>query len=164
MGSGLENHGKYGELIYAHNKEDLFVNLFIPSRLTWPESGLTLTQETHFPYAETTSMKLQLKKACRFSLHIRQPNWLKPNARQVLVNGRAVEYNTSAPGYLTIKRKWKSGDVVSMALPMETKAEFLPDKSPRLNHKIQAAKGVKQEKPMERYIPAISTGKGLLIQ
>lgn len=130
VGSGLENHGKYGELIYAHTKEDLFVNLFIPSRLTWPEAGLTLTQDTRFPYAETTSLKLQLKKARRFALHTRQPNWLKPGTRQVLVNGRAANYETSAPGYLTIKRKWKSGDVVSIALPMETKAEFLPDKSP----------------------------------
>ncbi|GAB3818974.1 hypothetical protein GCM10028895_16800 [Pontibacter rugosus] len=46
VGSGLENHGKYGELIYAHNEQDLFVNLFIPSTLEWKERDITLTQST----------------------------------------------------------------------------------------------------------------------
>jgi DUF1680 family protein len=35
VGSGMENHGKYGELIYSHKGNDIFVNLFIPSRLVW---------------------------------------------------------------------------------------------------------------------------------
>ncbi|RYZ47815.1 MAG: glycosyl hydrolase, partial [Chitinophagaceae bacterium] len=46
VGTGLENHGKYGEMIYAHNNKDLFINLFIPSVLNWKENGLVLKQET----------------------------------------------------------------------------------------------------------------------
>ena len=49
---------------------------------------------------------------------------------KVLVNGKPVETTTPQAGYLTMSRKWKSGDVVTMALPMETKAEYLPDRSP----------------------------------
>ncbi len=40
VGSGIENHVKYGEFIYAADDDELFVNLFIPSRLDWPEKGL----------------------------------------------------------------------------------------------------------------------------
>ncbi|MFD1185119.1 beta-L-arabinofuranosidase domain-containing protein [Pontibacter rugosus] len=130
VGSGLENHGKYGELIYAHNEQDLFVNLFIPSTLEWKERDITLTQSTSFPYEEATSLKLALKKPQKFALNIRKPSWIKEGNLQVLVNSKAVK-TTTAPGaaYVTVARKWKSGDVVTVALPMETKAEYLPDSS-----------------------------------
>ena len=42
VGSGLENHTKYGELIYSHSENDVFVNLFIPSELNWKEKGIQL--------------------------------------------------------------------------------------------------------------------------
>src|SRR5690606_3902945 len=35
VGSGLENHTKYGELIYSHTGNDIFGNLLIPSVLNW---------------------------------------------------------------------------------------------------------------------------------
>ena len=49
VGTGMENHGKYGEFIYAHRGDELFVNLFIASALDWPERGLVVRQETTFP-------------------------------------------------------------------------------------------------------------------
>ena len=52
VGTGMENHGKYGEFIYSHAGEDLFVNLFVASELDWKEKGLKLKQETAFPYEE----------------------------------------------------------------------------------------------------------------
>jgi len=130
VGSGLENHGKYGELIYAHDAQNLFVNLFIPSRLSWPEAGMTLTQSTQFPYAESSTLTLQLKKSRRFAVHIRQPSWLKSGAGTILVNGQAVATDSNTPGYIAVNRKWKSGDVITLTLPMETKTEYLPDHSP----------------------------------
>ena len=54
-GTGVENHAKYGESIYFKGEGALYVNLFIPSVLTWRERGVTLTQTTRFPdEAETT--------------------------------------------------------------------------------------------------------------
>jgi DUF1680 family protein len=52
VGTGLENHAKYGELIYAHDKDALYVNLFIPSRLTWEEKEVVFSQRTRFPTTE----------------------------------------------------------------------------------------------------------------
>ena len=48
VGSGFENHAKYGEAIYYHNDKGIYVNLFIPSVVNWREKGLTLRQETDF--------------------------------------------------------------------------------------------------------------------
>ena len=54
VGSGFENHAKFGEAIYYHNNQGIYVNLFIPSQVTWKEKGLTIRQETEFPQEETT--------------------------------------------------------------------------------------------------------------
>ncbi|MFT2010549.1 glycoside hydrolase family 127 protein [Pontibacter sp. 13R65] len=130
VGSGLENHSKYGELIYAHNNKDIFVNLFIPSTLNWEERGLSLTQSTRFPFEEKSQLTLNLKKAQQFALHIRRPAWVKAGEFKVLVNNKPVKVNAGTAAYMIVDRKWKSGDVVSVSLPMETKAKYLPDNSP----------------------------------
>ena len=49
VGTGLENPARYGDAIYARQGDALLVNLFLASRLSWPEKGLTLRQETTFP-------------------------------------------------------------------------------------------------------------------
>ncbi|MBF9255159.1 glycoside hydrolase family 127 protein [Pontibacter sp. 172403-2] len=130
VGSGLENHGKYGELIYAHNDKDLFVNLFIASTLNWQEKGVSLVQHTKFPYQESTDIELKLKKPAKFALHIRHPEWVKAGQLKVRVNGKEMAVSSVPSSYVTVSRKWKSGDKVTVSLPMETKAEYLPDHSP----------------------------------
>ena len=129
VGSGLENHGKYGELIYAHNDKDIFVNLFIPSSLNWNERKITLTQNTKFPFAEKSELKLKLSKPQRFALHIRRPVWIKEGQFKLWVNNKEVKVEPGSSSYVMVARKWKSGDVISVALPMQTKAEYLPDNS-----------------------------------
>ena len=129
VGSGLENHGKYGELIYAHNNNDLFINLFIPSTLLWQEKGLTLTQNTKFPFEETTQLKLDVKKPQKFALYFRYPSWVKEGSMKLKVNSKEIEVKREASDYLSIERLWKSGDVVTVSLAMQTKVEKLPDSS-----------------------------------
>lgn len=128
VGSGIENHGKYGELIYAHTATALYVNLFVPSTLEWKEKGLTVTQQTKFPFSEETSVKLSSQKPQRLSVMLRKPSWVDGNVT-VLVNGEIVKAADGSSGYLAINRTWKKGDVITMRLPMKTIAEPLPDGS-----------------------------------
>jgi uncharacterized protein len=130
VGSGLENHGKYGELIYAHTDEALMVNLFIPSELRWEERQLSLRQETRFPEEEKTELIITAANPSTFTLNIRYPAWVAPAALRVEVNGKS-EKLTAAPGsYVSINRTWKSGDRIVVQLPMHTRLEPLPDGSP----------------------------------
>lgn len=130
VGSGLENHGKYGEMIYAHDDQDLFVNLFIPSTLSWKEKNLSVTQLTNFPYQEETKLLINLKRPQEFGLQIRVPKWVPEGSMKVLVNNQEVAVSGQKSGYASVKRRWKSGDVVTVRLPMETRLEQLPDGSP----------------------------------
>lgn len=131
VGSGLENHGKYGDLIYAHDDQNLYVNLFIPSTLNWKERKLILTQRTEFPYEEQTELVISsLARPEEFALKIRVPKWVQGGSIKVLVNNKTINTTDQNSGYVSLRRRWKKGDVVSVKLPMETTVEQLPDGSP----------------------------------
>jgi len=130
VGTGLENHAKYAELIYAHDQNNLFVNLFMASKLTWSQKGLTLTQHTTFPEEEKTSLTVnEVKPGSAFAINVRYPSWVKAGDLKVTINGKEFK-TTGQPGtYVPIKRVWKKGDVIVLNLPMQTKTELLPDGS-----------------------------------
>lgn len=125
VGSGFESHAKYAEGIYYHGDDNLYVNLFIPSRLTWAEKGLTLTQTTSFPESETTRLTIDKAPAGELTLSLRYPSWSgKP---VVKVNGRKVAVKGSPSSYIPVKRKWREGDVVEVTYPMSLRVETAPD-------------------------------------
>lgn len=124
VGSGMENHGKYNQLIYTHQKDSLFLNLFIASELNWRDKGIVLQQQTHFP--DEAQSKLTISKgSARFTLMIRYPGWVKAGAFQVLVNNKRITYTTQPSSYVAINRLWKKGDVIQILLPMHTRVEPL---------------------------------------
>lgn len=120
VGTGMEDHGKYGQFIWTHDKgmktEDdaLYVNLFVASELNWKERKMVLRQQTAFPYAETSNIEVTKGKGV-FTLKIRKPLWC--DNFTVKGVGFAVDcYEEN--GFVCIKRKWKKGDQVEISMPM----------------------------------------------
>lgn len=126
VGTGMENHGKYGQFIYTHVDDALFVNLFASSELNWKEKGITLRQETGFPYAESSKITIEQGKG-NFRLMVRYPGWVKPGEFKVSVNGQPVSIITGPSSYVCIDRKWKKGDVVTVDFPMHASMKYLPN-------------------------------------
>ena len=129
VGSGMENHARYGEMIYASRDNELIVNLFISSVLNWEETGMSFIQETSFPEKEQTRVIVKSEKPRKMKISFRCPEWLDKEKAEFKVNGEKVE-TVFDYGYYTINRKWKDGDAVEMSLPMTLRAVQLPDKSP----------------------------------
>ena len=134
VGTGMENHGKYGQFIYTHKDDALFVNLFVASELNWKEKGIMLRQETQFPYAETSRITIAQAPSLRgraggeaFTLQVRYPNWVKPGQFEVKVNGKPVSIVTGPSSYVAISRQWKKGDVVDITYPMHNSIKYLPN-------------------------------------
>jgi DUF1680 family protein len=127
VGSGIESHAKYGEFIYAHEGDALFVNLFIPSTLNWREKGIRLTQSTRFP--DEGSTHITVDSTSRFTMKIRYPEWVAAGRLQVRVNGRAMKVDALPGSYVSLERSWRKGDRVDVVLPMTTHLEQMPDKS-----------------------------------
>ena len=126
VGTGMENHSKYGQFIYTHVDDALYVNLFVASELNWKEKGLTLRQETEFPYAETSRITIVQGKG-KFPLLVRYPGWVKPGQFSVKVNGQTVKIISGPSSYVTIDRQWKKGDVVDITFPMHNSIKYLPN-------------------------------------
>jgi len=128
VGTGMENHAKYGDTIYFHDDRSIFVNLFIPSELTWRDRGIVVRQETKFPEEEGTHLSISAKKPARVALKVRYPSWASSMA--VLVNGQNFDIVRPRSGgsiYATIEREWRDGDRVDVRLPMSLHTEAMPD-------------------------------------
>lgn len=129
VGTGIENHGKYGALIYAHSgAKDLYINQFIASTLTWKEAHVSLRQETSFPDVERTRLSLHTPTPVAFTLKLRHPSWITANDFIITINGQPQRLASQPGSYASIPRTWADGDVIEIALPMRTTVEPLPAK------------------------------------
>ena len=125
VGSGFENHAKYGEAIYYHNDQGIYVNLFIPSEVNWRAKGITLHQETSFPAEENTALTIQTDKPVTTTIYLRYPSWSK-NVK-VNVNGKKVSVKQKPGSYIAVTRQWKDGDRIEANYPMSLQLETTPD-------------------------------------
>ena len=128
VGSGMENHGKYNQLIYTHDNDELYLNLFVASELNWKEKGIKFRQETQFPDEEQTKLTVTDGSA-RIKLMVRYPSWVEDGKMEIKVNGEKVNIDSHPSSYVAIERDWKKGDVVEIQLPMHNTIEQLPNVS-----------------------------------
>ena len=120
VGTGMENHGKYGQFVWTHDKgvkaEDdaLYVNLFVASELNWKDRKMVIRQQTAFPYAESSVVEVAKGKGT-FILKVRKPSWCENfTVKGVGFDADSYEEN----GFVCMKRKWKKGDQVKISMPM----------------------------------------------
>lgn len=125
VGTGMENHAKYGESLYFSSAHELWINQFIASAVQWKERGIQLVQSTSFPREPRSEWKVLCEKPVDAVIYLRHPKWAS-NGFAVTVNGKPV--NGSIPGsYLKLKRTWKNNDMIVASLPMELAVEPMPD-------------------------------------
>ncbi len=125
VGTGMENHAKYPGTIYFHSDDALFVNLFIPSTLSWNEKGLAVRQETSFPDGDTTHLRFTVAHPVRLAVKVRYPSWAV-DGMTVTVNGHGEAVGGSPGSYITVLREWMTGDELDVRLPMRLRTEPLP--------------------------------------
>ena len=125
VGTGMENHAKYGDTIFAHTADALYVNLFIAADLTWRERGVQLRQETRFPAADTTRLVWTCATPTDLALRIRHPAWAA-GPLAVTVNGQPAAGTSTPGGYFELRRTWRTGDRVEVRFPLALHSEKLP--------------------------------------
>lgn len=130
VGTGMENHVKYGESIYFKGADgSLYVNLFIPSELNWQEKGLQLTMASNLPADPNVSLTIRAEKAVSLPVRIRKPSWV--NGEMIVkVNGKPVSGHLE-DGYVVVTRTWKTGDKIELTLPANLHYMAMPDNPAR---------------------------------
>jgi DUF1680 family protein len=114
----------YHNIIYFKDASSLYVNLFVPSEVTWTraDGDVKLTQETNYPEAETSMLTLELKHPAKFGLKFRIPAWSRDVSLEV--NGATANMECQPGTWASIGREWNSGDRVEIRIPLA--ARMLP--------------------------------------
>ena len=145
VGTGMERHALHGDGIYYEAGDRLLVNLYAPSTAEWAAAGVRLSVETDFPEGEAAKLTFEVRTPREFTLGLRRPYWagagfqVRVNSQPFAVAGteppgndprRRSQYRDAEPdlsSYVELKRVWKTGDVVEVALPKSLRLEPLPD-------------------------------------
>ncbi len=125
-GTGMENHAKYGDTIYFHDEEGIFVNLFIASELNGTARSVRIRQETRFPDEAATSLTIHTERPREFSLRVRVPAWATKDVA-VRLNGKPFPVEARPSSYLQIGRTWSDGDRLEITMPMSLHVAAMPD-------------------------------------
>lgn len=121
----------YGISSYYASKDGLYVNLFVPSRVSWAQNGTpcTLTQTTQYPSANTTQLELGLSRPETFTVNVRIPEWAGRKTT-VSVNGRHTDGEISPGKFLAVQRTWKNGDRLEVEFEMPMRLEAVDAQTP----------------------------------
>jgi hypothetical protein len=109
----------YGISSYFRSPQGLYVNLYVPSEVSWRQNGArcTLTQTTQYPVADETTLQLAIERPERFTIFLRVPAWAG-NETAVLINGKRFATALEPGAWAAIDRIWKHGDRVELTLDM----------------------------------------------
>ncbi len=125
-GTALESNTKLQDSIYfkSTGNQALYVNLYVPSTVNWEERGVSVTQNTNFPYADSVTLKVS--GVSPFALKLRVPAWATQGFF-VKINGQEENVQAEPGSYLTLKRDWKDGDTITLRMPFSFRLEPVMD-------------------------------------
>ena len=113
----------YLDQVYFKGADTLYVNLFTPSRVKWTNQGqsIEIRQTTRFPVGETTEFTVTVDQPAEFELKLRNPSWLAA-PMSATINGQPCTLPVDSLHWATVRRTWKTGDQLTINLPMQLEA------------------------------------------
>jgi DUF1680 family protein len=121
----------YGISAYYPGDEGIYVNLFIPSKVSWSQNNTpcAITQKTNYPTANSTELKVDTARPETFTVYLRVPAWADAKSR-VSVNGKKIESEVVPGKFLALRRSWKNGDRVEFEIGMPLRLEAVDPETP----------------------------------
>lgn len=131
VGTGMENHSKYGANIYYKNEDELYVSQYIASELQWKERNLSLIQNTKYPEEDNTEFIFSMDNPQNFTFYIRYPQWAQKGII-IKINEKEQKVDGQPGSFLAIEREWKNNDQLSVEIPFSLRLETMPDDENRV--------------------------------
>jgi hypothetical protein len=108
----------YRNLVYYRDDDaGLYVNLYVPSEVTWSRGGsqITVRQETDYPIDETSTLTVEAAGGGELPIRFRVPQWCE--GMSITVNGTPANVECRPGTWATVSRTWSSGDRVGVTIP-----------------------------------------------
>lgn len=109
------------ELWLATTDNGLCASLYAQNKVTAKVAKgqeVTFTEDTDYPFRNTISLKVSVADPVSFPLYLRVPGWCSDASVQV--NGKRIEVKALPGTYIVLNRSWRTGDRVTLTLPMHT--------------------------------------------
>ena len=129
-GSLIQCLADYHNLIYYKDSAGLYVNLYVPSEVTWSHPGgdVKIRQETEYPLEETSTLTLDMAQTTEFPLRFRVPEWV--SGMSIQVNGTPANVTCTPGSWATLVRTWKGGDRVEVRIPLRFRYQPVDQQHP----------------------------------
>ncbi len=144
-------------LIYATDKNGLYVNLFISNQTTVlvHDSKVQISQHSGYPWDGNVDLILKPEKKSTFSVRIRIPGWARnevlPGNLYGYLGGKAEEFSLKINGketkpvirngFAEITKEWNSNDKITLNLPMAVRRVTTDEKVVTNRHQVAFERG-----------------------
>jgi hypothetical protein len=143
--------------VYAQQGNTLFVNLFAAGTadITLGDRRVGISQQTRYPWDGAVKMTVKPQRAGDFTIKVRIPGWARNEPVpsdlyrfldaanepvSVKVNGTSIAPALDK-GYVTLSRRWQSGDVIDLALPMPVRRIVANDRVDADRNRVALQRG-----------------------
>jgi hypothetical protein len=143
----------YGISSYFRSPKGVYVNLYVPSHVTWKQGNarIVLTQRTSYPNHGETAIHVQSDRDERFLVALRVPAWAGKQS-SLKVNGKAVDAPLQPGTWARIERTWKTGDHIELSLDMPLRLAPLDERHPQLAALMRGPVALFAIEPKERLL------------
>lgn len=120
-GTYIQTVADYHNIIYFKDAQGIYVNLFVPSSVSWATGGQTvkIEQQTLYPESASSTFLVQPEASTTFSLKFRIPGWSQ--GARFEINGKTLSVEAKPGTWATVRRVWDPGDRISLEIPMRLK-------------------------------------------
>jgi DUF1680 family protein len=121
----------YGISSYFRDRENIYVNLYTPSKVTWNrgDGRITLTQRTSYPNELSSEIEVSVDRPLAFAVYLRIPGWAGPKTT-VTLNGVGVAADLVPGKFARLNSTWKNGDRVEVEFDSKTVLEVVDPQHP----------------------------------
>ena len=143
--------------VYAKTDDEIYVNIYLDNSASIEkgDNRVEVIQKTNYPWDGNIEITVNPATRERFSIKLRIPAWARNMAIpgdlysfmdkkdediQLSVNGKNIKVR-EIDGYATIDRKWESGDVIKLVLPMPVRRVIADERVEADRNKFSLQRG-----------------------
>jgi DUF1680 family protein len=129
-GSLFQDVADYHNIVYFRDPNALYVNLYVPSEVVWKrqDGAVKVVQQTDYPVAETSMLRIEPERSAGFALKFRVPGWSREVS--IKVNGTPANLDVKPGTWASVERIWSRGDTVEIRIPLRFRMEPVDPQHP----------------------------------